>query len=156
MDFVETIADKYNKCIRQRCEEEGCRIGFRGMPKHICLKGEKLTTKSICDCLLFYLENNEFISAAIELKSGSWGLAEISEQLSNGSQMIEKMLDQCDIEIDNTGFYPILMHIKGPQNTSEKKKFRQTKIKFKHIQYSLLPHRCGTEFLEIRRLRKGI
>ena len=52
-------------------------------------------------------------------------------------------------------FYPILMHIKGPNNASEAKKLRQTKIVFNQNKYSLLPHKCGTEFLKIRKLYKS-
>ena len=151
MNFIDSINKKYSKYITSKCEKEGCCIGFRGMSRHICLKGEKLSKSPICDCLLFYA-NNDLTTAAIELKSGSFELNKVIEQLSNGSQNILMVLRDCRISASEVEFYPILMHKKGPNNSSEKKKLSRTKIVFNRIKYSLLLHKCGTEFLEIRRL----
>lgn len=154
MNPVDSIENKYSQYSINKCEENGCCINFRNMPKRVCLKGEKLSTGSICDGLLFY-SNANLITAAIELKSGSWDLQEVIKQLSNGSKMILAVLGKCSITALDVEFYPILMLNKGPKNSSEKKKFRQAKIVFNQIKYSLLSHRCGTEFLEIRRLTQG-
>lgn len=91
-----------------------------------------------CDCLVF-VTKQRLIGAAVELKSGSFRVSEVAEQLQSGADQIDTLS-----EVRSVGqFFPILLYGKV-RHASELKSLRQQGVTFRGTRYSIIREKCGT------------
>jgi hypothetical protein len=91
-----------------------------------------------CDCLVF-VTKQRLIGAAVELKSGSFRVSEVAEQLQSGADQIDTLC-----EVWNVGeFFPILLYGKV-RHASELKSLRRQGVTFRGTRYSIIREKCGT------------
>jgi len=97
----------------EECREEKCRFVVNGNLRHIILKGEKLRdilfgkgcNIKACDCIIFTEEH----LIVVELEKTIHNFEDAKVQLSECAEMVEEIIKHCDIKIDDSKVYFVLV-----------------------------------------------
>lgn len=149
MTLITSIKRNYKDAIISTCHERRCKLDLQKIKSFIILKGEKLIEESeapICDCIIFIGEKNIEISL-VELKSGSPGISGCVEKFKYGIDIAFDILNKCrETQIKYRIYFIILS---GYITTSEYKKLKREKVKFKGKKYSIIRKKCGESLTNI-------
>lgn len=146
-DFINHIKNKFPRATVQRCFERGCELRLDGLPRHVVLKGEILSTeKRINDCVIF-VRNNPIPIGIVELKSKTIHSSEIEEKLTNGGKIALSIIKECPIRNKKCEFYPIVLHMGC--DSSEFRIITKRKISIAGRRHDIIVKRCGVTFAEI-------
>ena len=140
------LRSHWPSAVVKQCRCKGCQFNLGGVVPTDCVtvldadkygrlighEGKK------CDCLVF-VTKQRLIGAAVELKSGSFRVSEVAEQLQSGADQIDTLS-----EGQNVGqFFPILLYGKV-RHASELKSLRRQGVAFRGTRYSIIRQKCGT------------
>jgi hypothetical protein len=138
-------------CVVSACEEAGCAIRLPSnlrLRQRGCLNGtiygkNHNVQGSLCDCMIFWANNQQVFAAAIELKSGGADASEVGKQLQSGANVIDDIATGVQI----AEFFPILAS--NSMSTTEVRLFRRVAIKFRGTDYSPIRVKCNASLAQI-------
>ena len=138
-DLISKIQKRYYYAVC-RCAEKGCTINLEGISNYTSLKGEKLTTDAICDCLIFDNRGGLTVSL-IELKSRSLDVEHIKKKFENSTNETLNILEQ--IGVSKVPDFVFALLAKSYKNHSTFVMLKNIKIMLKNRKYPIRLKKCG-------------
>lgn len=88
------LCTMFEGAVQERCAENNCCLGLRGLSNYIILKGENiLPDKKACDCIVFHDGAVPHI-VVVELKRGLVGSGQIQEKFENTLSWLSKVEEE--------------------------------------------------------------
>jgi hypothetical protein len=130
-------------CQARRCKDAGCHISMpKGGSARFILAGTTYQTNHsfsspLCDFLVFLCAKDDHVYV-LELKSGSFSISDVVNQLQGGADVVSTITDGSRVR-----FYPVLVQAKGV-SAIERKALASRKVLYGGRQYSVFVARCGS------------
>ena len=144
-----------HRALAKTCEDEGCCVSLGGVgPAFLLVDPEVEHGSPIppgrkrCDFIAFAERDAVLHVAVLELKSGGFDPDDVTEQLQEGAQAVER---NCTWRKGDR-FQAVLVHGRGLRIWERK---RMT-IRFRDTDYPIRRETCGTSMLKILRLESSL
>lgn len=84
----------FGGAVQDRCSENNCCLGLRGISNYTILKGESiLPDEKVCDCIIFHDDAVPHI-VIVELKRGLVRSGQVQEKFKNTLELVSKIREQ--------------------------------------------------------------
>lgn len=148
--FLIKIKNKFSAALRNSCSKDQCTLSLQSLTSYTkCIidadkyRGLCHLESKLCDLLIF-VANSFLIAIACEMKSGRVNASTAVEQIQNGANECDKIL-----ESDSASrFIPLLVYGKI-QHPSELKVLQARKIRFRGSNYPIIRAKCGSRLVDI-------
>ena len=136
----------YGHAVQERCSENNCCLGLRGLSGYTILKGEGVVPdKKVCDCIIFHDGAMPHI-VIVELKRGLVRSGQIKEKFKNTLEWVSKtaeLPDRADCRI-----VLLLLHGRGISKSSHAE-LRAHAFKSRGRRHSLQILPCNSQLADL-------
>lgn len=88
------LAILFSGAVQERCSENNCCLGLRGLSNYTILKGESiLPDEKVCDCIIFHDDAVPHI-VIVELKRGLVRSGQVQEKFENTLELVSKIKEE--------------------------------------------------------------
>lgn len=135
----------FRHAIARRCSEQSCRLLMSGMANFVVLKGERLSTTKICDCIIFYRQKSCGV-ALVELKSSYSHPSAVAEKFANALEIAAAIHGKVGLDIKE---HHLILLSKSHRNPIAHDLLAQIKIKAGGSTRRILLKKCGCRLSSI-------
>lgn len=142
---LQLVRASFKDAVVSSCCEHKCLLRMTGMGEFVILKGERLSTSKVCDCIIFYKQESYGV-AIVELKSSYSHARPISEKFTNTLKIATEICKKMKLNVKS---HHLILLSKNHRNPIASDILSEIKINPNGSTHRLRLKKCGDNLLPI-------